>query len=294
MSENNQAIAGTSIKQIAELLSGKSVWDLLAMDWVKQRFIRNHNLIKKDGNGELAYQRQVLCYKKLLQDNAQLASASVDSHYRCLIQASVRGWSLDPADNQVYVLAYGKDAVLQPQAGAHIERLISTGQIEYAEQPQLVFQGDEFEVENGIVKKHIRKFKTEKIIAGYIKVIRLGSTPKSPKESFFIYTPENWNAWRKKSKQANSENWTGGSENQPIQSFLKTKIVLHATKEKCFASGETNLALERYDDSEWNDEIDSINETIDNTEGNNQTQTYSDYTEEESHEENKPKEEVQW
>lgn len=252
-----------SIKELAEKLKGKTVWDLLVMDWVKDRFVRNHNLINKDGNGELAYQRQVLVYKSLLEANEQLARATVDSHYRCLIQASARGWSLDPADNQVYVLAYKDQATLQPQAGAHVARLIKTGQAEYAEQAQLVYDGDTIEVENGAVKKHVRKFASTKIKLGFVKIVRTGSSPNFPKESFFIYTPANWNAWRKKSKQQNSENWTGGEDGQPVESFLKTKIVLHATKEKCWASGETNLFTERYDDSEWNDEIDSINDSDD-------------------------------
>jgi hypothetical protein len=43
---------------------------------------------------------------------------------------------------------------MQLQAGAYIRRLIQTQQATGCEQAKLVFRGDVFEVEDGVVKTH--------------------------------------------------------------------------------------------------------------------------------------------
>lgn len=241
-----------TLLEIKQRLDGKDVFEMLLMPWVHERFILNHNRINKTSDGELALQRQLLVYRKLIAENEQLQKATTQSHYKCLIEASIKGWSLDPADNQVYVLSYvtksGNNAVLQPQAGAYVSRLIKTGQIEYVNPVEIVYKGDSFKFSQGKVIEHIREFKSDQIIAAYIKISIVGNSPKNPKEVTFLYTPEDWNAWRKKSKIPDSDNWKGGTGGQPIVAFLKTKVVLHACKEKCWGAGETVLGLENYPD----------------------------------------------
>lgn len=267
-----------TLEEISSRLKEKTVFEMLVMPWVHERFVLNHNRINNSNDGQMALQRQLLVYKKLLAENEQLRNATVQSHYKCLIEASIKGWSLDPADNQVYVLSYvtkaGNNAVLQPQAGAYVARLIKTGQIEYANPVEIVYKGDTFKFSNGEVVEHTRKFETEQIVAAYVKISLPGNSPRNKKELTFLYTPEDWNAWRKKSKIPDSDNWAGGSNKQPIVAFLKTKVMLHACKEKCWAAGEAYLNTEHYPDVITDDEsadgktiyADSVNDAQEKTE----------------------------
>lgn len=242
-----------TLNEIGVKLKDKSVVDMLAMSWVHDRFIKNYNRINKSDDGALALQRQLLIYKKLLSENEQLMKATTQSHYKCFIEASIKGWSLDPADNQVYVLSYvtksGNNAVLQPQAGAYVARLMNTAQIEYVSPVEIVYNGDDFKFSNGKVEIHNRNLSSNEIKAAYVKVVIAGSSVKNPKEVYFLYTPNDWSAWRKKSKIPDSDNWIGGPNKQPIEAFLKTKVVLHACKEKCWGAGETPLGVEHYPDA---------------------------------------------
>lgn len=218
---------------------------MIESDLVKDRFIKNYELASKKKDGILAYQAQVISFRQCIANNSELAKCSVESLYKCFIQASIKGYSLDVADQQCYLYPYGTVATLQPQAGAFVEKLKRNRQILYSDQAKLVYKGDVIEVENGKVTKHIEKFASEEIILGYVRFVRVDNS-----EIYFIYRPSDWLAWRSKSKQKTSENWTGGANSQPMAAFLRTKIVLHAAKEKIWSPSNTPVFFERYDEIE--------------------------------------------
>lgn len=198
---------------------------------VKQKFIRNYEQANGIGKGELAYQKNAIYFQNRLKDSG-FSNVSPMAVYKTWIMVAIRGYDLDPTAGEVYIMPYGKTIDLQRQAPYMVRRLIETKQIKFCYPVQLVYDGDDFEVNMGAVTKHIRKFNSNKIKAGYVKMDLLNG-----KEIYFIYTPANWNAWKKKSPQQESENWTKGEDGQPVEAFLKTKIVKHACSEKCFASG---------------------------------------------------------
>ena len=136
------------------------------LDFVKKKFIENYNLCHKSNQGDIQYHRQVVHFKQLLANNSRLAACQPFSLYACFLTAAVKGYSLDPNDDEVYLIPRDGKACLQRQAGAHIRRLITTGQIVSADQAKLVYHGDEFEVMNGRVIKHIGRFQSDTIIAG--------------------------------------------------------------------------------------------------------------------------------
>lgn len=214
------------------------------LDFVRDKFISNYNYTHKDKVGELMYHRQCLFFTQAVATSADLQATDPFSLYACFVTAAVKGYSFDPQDNEVYMLPLKGRAFLWPQAGAHVRRLIQTNQILSADQPQLVYEGDEFVVENSRVTKHIRKFTSEKILAGYVRFI----LNEKGDDRFFIYQKSDWMAWKKKStQQNNADTWNGGEvAGQPAAAFLRTKIMKHATREKSWSIGTTDPRTEQF------------------------------------------------
>jgi recombinational DNA repair protein RecT len=204
---------------------------IVNLEFVKNRFIENYNLCHNSTEGEKIYNREVI---HLNQITSQPAFQNIDkfSIYACIATAAAKNLSFDPIENEVYLIPRGGKACMQLQAGAYVKRLLLSNQIISCEQPKIVYKGDIFEVENGNVTKHVEKFESEHILAGYVKFNLIGGVAK-----YFVYRWGDFLAWKKKSQQPNGENWSGGFEGQPVLAFLRTKIVLHAAKEKCWATG---------------------------------------------------------
>ncbi len=229
-------------QQVMALLQQTAPVAIAELDFVKNKFIQNYNACHKGKMGEMMYHRQLVHFKQIITGSDQLKAAEPFSLYACFVTAAVNGYSLDPQDNEVYLLPLAGKAVLWRQTGAHIRRLITTGQIIGTDQAKLVYKGDVFEVENGRVVRHVEKFESETIIAGYIRFI----LDDSGRDKFFIYRKSDWEAWKKKSKQQSSGNWVDGPDGQPGAAFLRTKITKHACLEKGWAVGITNPAIEAF------------------------------------------------
>jgi recombinational DNA repair protein RecT len=228
------------------------------LEFVKSKYIENYNACNREKVGELMYHRNVIHFKQAIAGSNQLSNADPFSLYACFATAAVNGYSLDPNDNEVYLIARSGKACLDRQAGAYIKRLIRTGQIQYAEQAKLVYKGDVFQVENSRVVTHVENFQTDEIVAGYIKMI----VDEKGSDRFFIYRRSDWESWRKKSpnprtiekRNRNGETylseslWDNGilNGNQPEPNFLRTKIVKHAAREKCWATGTTPISIETF------------------------------------------------
>lgn len=256
MSTENKLPVLQQLKQTAPMA-------IAELDFVKDKFIKNYNYCHKEKVGELMYHRQVVHFKQIIEGSDALKACDPFSLYACFVTAAVNGYSLDPQDSEVYLIPLKGKAYMWRQAGAHVRRLIKTNQVKGADQAKLVYEGDTFEVENGKVISHKESFKSETIIAGYVKFI----IDEKGNEKHFIYRKSDWEAWKNKSQQAKGENWTGNS-GQPIAAFLRTKIVKHACLEKCWAVGSTvpqaeQFAIEVEGDSK--EEIENRTEDVSHT-----------------------------
>jgi len=232
------------------------------LDIVRDRYIQNYNACHREKVGDLMYHRNVIHFKQAIASSEALAKADPFSLYACFATAAVNGYSLDPNDNEVYLIARGGKACLDRQAGAYVKRLMRTGQVLLFEQAKLVYHGDTFPVRNGRVVDHIENFQSDIIIAGYVRVI----VKENGSDLYFIYRKSDWEAWRKKSpnpatimkktkdgREYLSESlWDNGiiGGTQPEPNFLRTKIIKHAAKEKCWATGTTPAQVEVFEDIE--------------------------------------------
>lgn len=245
--------------ELMELIRSTPYNKIMGLPEVKDKFVTNYDMAHGSGKGELAYQKNMIFFQQRLAD-ASFGNVSSLSVYKVLIQTAIKGYDLDPTEGEVYMMPYDTAIELQKQAPYLVRRLKETKQIQECKPAQLIFDGDEFSIMNGIVVKHERKLESQRIKAGYVIMINAKG-----EQVCFIYTPENWNQWRLKSKQKDGANWTGGFEKQPIEAFLKTKIVLHACKEKCWASSRANITDDFFPEVEEQDQeniIDTEAESI--------------------------------
>jgi recombinational DNA repair protein RecT len=235
-------------KNLMQVIKESTPAKVLTMPEVKQKFITNYEQAHGVGKGELAFQKNLAYLQQRLSEDSFKNVTSI-SVYKMLIMIAIRGYDLDPTEGEVYLMPYNTTIDLQKQAPYLVRRLKETKQLQEFFPAQLIFEGDDFKIKDGMVIDHSRNLKSQKIIAGYVK----GITAKG-KEICFIYTPENWDQWKKASKMPGGNNWKGGPLEQPTEAFLKTKIVLHACKEKVWASSRSVITEDFFPEVETEDE----------------------------------------
>jgi recombinational DNA repair protein RecT len=256
-----QTMTTNSKANMMEIIQHTAPAKIADLDIVRDRYIQNYNACHREKVGDLMYHRNVIHFKQIVAASPQLAKADPFSLYAAFATAAVNGYSLDPNDNEVYLIARGGKACLDRQAGAYVRRLVRTNQAQFFEQAKLVYQGDTFQVENGRVVRHVENFQSDIIVAGYVRVV-IGINGE---DRFFIYRKSDFESWRKKSTNPatimkNGQNgqylseslWDNGTINgtQPEPNFLRTKIIKHAGKEKCWATGSTPPQVEVFEDIE--------------------------------------------
>jgi hypothetical protein len=258
MNTNLEQKTAQTAQSIMQVISNTPAIQIPELDFVREKYIQNFNACHKEKVGELMYHRNIIHFKQALSSSPQLQKCDPFSLYACFATAAVNGYSLDPNDNEVYIIPRAGKACLDRQAGAYIRRLMRTGQIQFAEQAKLVYEGDVFQVENGRVVKHVESFKTDNIIAGYVRMV----LDENGTDRFFIYRKSDFESWRKKSSNPSTvikrnqqgqeytaeSLWDNGivGGTQPEPNFLRTKIIKHAAKEKCWATGITPVFVEIY------------------------------------------------
>lgn len=248
-------------QDIIETINATPAGRIASLAFVQEKFIQNYNACNPDKQGELMYHRQMVHFNQIIAGSQKLQNSDRFSLYACFVTAAANGYSLDPADNTVYLVPKGGKAVLWRQAGAHVHRLIRTNQISRAEQVQLVYKGDVFKVMKSTVLEHIQNFGSNEIIAAYQEFIL-----PDGKSRYFIYRQSNWDEWRLKSDVPDGENWNWKGSGQPREGFLKTKITKHACMEKVWATGMNPIVPDSFQDVEIETD-DDLSDTVDTPTG---------------------------
>ena len=188
-----------TIKQAKELQSLPAT-EVLRNDYVRSQFINVYDMIWKQG-GEAAYEREVINFNKQLRENEKLRKCTSTSVFFAFIDLAVRGLSLEQGTQALcYLLPRKYKVGINPQTGKDVwesrcnltisgygELVLRAraGQIRHADNPVIVYEGDEFSFgeNNGCKYVNYRcnlPRTSNHIVACFMKITRIdGSTDYS-------------------------------------------------------------------------------------------------------------------
>lgn len=204
---------------------------------VADRF-KNIYLIMNGGNNDKAtvkYEAEKFHFMKLIQDKPDLQQCTKLSLYGCFLDMAVNGLSFDPAMKHAYVVSFNtnvgtkqqpkweKRATLMISGYGELSMRIRQNQLKYADNPILVYEGDEFRhgtKDGKVFLDHVAAFprKSDNIIACYIRLERIDSSV-----DYKVLSIEEIMKLKAFSKDPNSKAWTDG-----LPGMVQAKTIKHA------------------------------------------------------------------
>lgn len=220
---------------------------------VRKRFIQIYDTLWGGERGEAVYERESIFFNKILSDNKSLAGATNFSIFTAFIDLAISGLSLEPMSRALcYLLprsckvgddAYEKRVMLSVSGYGELVLRACNGQIRYADNPVIVYEGDEFSFTDIGGQKTVSytcrlPHDNKKIVAAFMRIVRPdGST------DYAVMYPEDWSRlesysakqnkkWNAQTRQyENSANPLYTSNNGGIDTgFLIAKLIKHAFK----------------------------------------------------------------
>lgn len=183
----------TAIQVKVEELNKLAPMELVENSKVEQKFIQMYNSIHGTDMGVQMYHKEVFNFQKILQENPALQECSKMSLYGCFLDMAVNGLSLDPTGRpHCYMLPrksktghkdqYGKDiyenrASVSVTGYGELVMRMRAGQIKYADNPVVVYEGDTFSIslDHGVKKITYSAAiprKSNRIIGAFIRIVR--------------------------------------------------------------------------------------------------------------------------
>lgn len=246
----------TTINQAKEL-EKLSITQIARNDYVRSQFIYVYNMIWKDG-GEAAYEREASNFNKLLRENTNLSKCTALSGFFAFIDLAVRGLSLEQGTQAVCYLLPRNYKVVTPEGkeiwenrcnltisgyGELVLR-VKAGQIRHADNPVIVYEGDEFSYGETDGRKYVNyrcnlPRTSDKIIACFLKITRCDGSI-----DYSVMTESDWKRLEKFSSNNNARydaqtrQRVAGPANELYTSvngsidtgFLMAKCIKHAFK----------------------------------------------------------------
>lgn len=245
-----------TLNQAQAIQSLKST-EVIRNDYVRGQFISVYNAIWKEG-GEAAYEREAMYFNNQLRDNERLRACTGMSVFFAFIDLAVRGLTLEPGSQSLcYLLPRNYCVGKNPQGGnvyeARCNLTISgygelvlrakAGQILHADNPVVVYEGDEFAFGEKEGRKYVNYCSriprsSNRIIACFLKITRPDGTV-----DYSVMTEADWKRLSDFSGKANrywdnTEKRYMENPNQLYTScdgqidtgFLKAKCIKHAFK----------------------------------------------------------------
>lgn len=167
---------------------------------VEQKFITMYNGIHGTDRGELIYNKEKANYQKLISENKELKTCSPLSIYLSFLDIAINGLSLDSTGGKqhCYLIprssktgrkdgnnkdVYEKRVTVSVTGYGELTMRMRAGQIKYADNPVVVFEGDTFIPEldaNGAkkitYKANVPRPATAKVIGAFIRIIRMDNS----------------------------------------------------------------------------------------------------------------------
>lgn len=160
---------------------------------VEAKFTMMYNNIWGTTSGEQIYHKEVFNFQKLLLENPNLAQCSKMSLFGCFLDMAVNGLSLDPTGRpHCYLIPRRVKTGYKDEKGSDIYEArasvsitgygelmmrLRSGQIKYADNPVIVYEGDTFRAELDRGRKVISYSaaiprKSTKVIGAFIRIVR--------------------------------------------------------------------------------------------------------------------------
>ncbi len=283
MSDNKQTTGvqtaqpqGNLEKKMATFDSVKPI-DIPLVPDIHKRFVSIYEQVH-GGNGKTFYEQEKFFFQRILTENPKLAACTKLSLYACFLEAAVNGISLDPKKKMCYITpssakvgnTWEQRASLELSPYGELYKRMLDGQIKYADNPKVVYEGDMFEPyedEHGTKVKYSPKVprKSNKIIACFIKITRNDGTldykwlfPNDMERLAGYSLRKNSRGGVRTDKEGNviqpkaNELYSSGLDGQADAGFWEAKTIKHAFKsypKMRVGTRVTKLATEK-DDTE--------------------------------------------
>ena len=244
---NYKVMENSNKLSIDDLKKMKAI-DVAEDERVKARFISIYQNLHKSGDGESFYEKERFHFARVIHANKDLKECTAFSVYGVFLDLAAMGLTVDQSSQPlVYVLFYNqnvgtqqnpqweKRAVLEISPYGELALRIQSGQIQYADRPIVVYEGDLFKpMVNERGHKVVRyecsvPRKSNHIIGSFI-----GLTRPDMSRDFYWMLPEDIERLSKYSAKKNKTNGANSlysSDNGQIDSgFLEAKTIKHAFK----------------------------------------------------------------
>lgn len=239
----------------AKIIQSLAAKDVIRNNYVRQQFISVYNAIWKDG-GEAAYEREAVYFIRQLRDNDKLRKCTGMSVFFAFIDLAVRGLSLEPGAQAMCYLLPRNYKISTPQGDRWESRCNLTisgygelvlraraGQIHHADNPVIVYQGDEFSYGEKDGHKYVNYCcriprTSNKIVACFLKITRCDGTvdysvmQESDWKRLESYSAKNNAYYDQQTRQRveHANDLYNANEGQIDTGFLMAKCIKHAFK----------------------------------------------------------------
>lgn len=246
-----------------EQLNAMDALEIATAPMVRDKFIDIYNTLWGAGTGEAAYERESRFFNRLLSDNADLQKGTHFSLFTAFIDLAVCGLSLEPGARALCYLI-GRNQKTSPKLDAQGRpmkdskgypvynwegRVVLTvsaygelvlrersGQIRHADNPVLVYEGDEFSFSDRGGRKEVEyvchlPHTGKRIVACYLRITRADGSV-----DYSVMTEEDWVRLAQYSARQNRSgaNALYGVDQKGIVNidpgFLMAKCIKHAFK----------------------------------------------------------------
>ena len=253
----------SQITLTVEQLNAMDALEIATAPMVRDKFIDIYNTLWGAGTGEAAYERESRFFNRLLSENADLKKGTHFSLFTAFIDLAVCGLSLEPGARALCYLI-GRNQKTSPKLDAQGRpmkdskgypvynwegRVVLTvsaygelvlrersGQIRHADNPVLVYEGDEFSFSDKGGRKEVEyvchlPHTGKRIVACYLRITRADGSV-----DYSVMTEEDWVRLAQYSARQNRSgaNALYGVDQKGIVNidpgFLMAKCIKHAFK----------------------------------------------------------------
>ena len=242
--ETNQQ-GQNNVQAATNYLAALSPVQLAQDERVGSKFIDLYNRVHGNDKGQYFYELEKFHFTRLITDSKPLQECNKLSLYGAFMDVAVQGLSFDPSKKLAYIVPrsvnigtkenpnYEKRAYLQISPYGELYLRQYYGQIKTADNPVVVYEGDEFQVitgKDGRIVNHTANYprKSTRIIACYIRIVKIdGSVDFGVMDGIDMNRLKGYSA---KQNFGKPNALYGTNEGDVDSGFLIAKTVKHAFK----------------------------------------------------------------